>query len=385
MDSGIQTVHCHNDGDYFGDGLFWRDGSYPPYPDMDKYDKVIEDCHRAGIRVATYFSNKELHPSTPQYQQHGLDWGRMDFKGNLQHNMFSDKAEFGAQMCLRSGWLDGLKASIDRVLAKNPLDGVYYDWSVALLCCNPRHEHLKEGQSAAGHWDIDELLNLMEWTRRRVGPGGLVIIHNTSTPMFATENFADHIVCHEWGYSHWSGEGPNLDELPLEWELVGARPRGVIEYGQLSGASPRLHRLFALECLLTGEAPWPSSPEASALFPVLKPMGDVEGCRFADWRNHAVSIQGGRSGSAIYSRPGESWLVLGNLKDSAQEVRCAVHPDKLPYPLSSITTATLFPSGASLTNVNDSSPRTALDAQALAGSGVTVTIPPDSAVLVRVR
>ena len=70
-ESGIQTVHCHNDGDYYEDGLFWRDGAYPPYPDMDKYDKVIADCHAAGIRVATYFSNKELHPSTPEFQEHG--------------------------------------------------------------------------------------------------------------------------------------------------------------------------------------------------------------------------------------------------------------------------------------------------------------------------
>ena len=70
-ESGIQTVHCHNDGDYYDDGLFWRDGSYPPYPDMEKYDKVIADCHKAGIRTATYFSNKELHPSTTQFQQHG--------------------------------------------------------------------------------------------------------------------------------------------------------------------------------------------------------------------------------------------------------------------------------------------------------------------------
>ena len=45
---GIQTVHCHNDGDYYDDGLFWRDGSYPPYPDMDRYDKVIADCRQAG-------------------------------------------------------------------------------------------------------------------------------------------------------------------------------------------------------------------------------------------------------------------------------------------------------------------------------------------------
>ena len=123
--TGIQTVHCHNDGDYYDDGLFWRDGSYPPYPDMDKYDHVIEDCHKVGIRVATYFSNKELHPSTPQFQQHGADWGRMNRKGDLQHNFLKDKSEFGVQMCLHSGWLDALKSSIDRVLTNNPLDGVY--------------------------------------------------------------------------------------------------------------------------------------------------------------------------------------------------------------------------------------------------------------------
>ncbi len=70
-EKGIQTVHCHNDGDYYDDGLFWRDGSYPPYPDMDRYDKVLTDCRRVGIRTATYFSNKELHPSTKEFQEHG--------------------------------------------------------------------------------------------------------------------------------------------------------------------------------------------------------------------------------------------------------------------------------------------------------------------------
>jgi hypothetical protein len=96
----------------------------------------------------------------------------------------------------------------------------------------------------------------MEWTRRRVGPRGLVIIHNTTTPMFATENFADDIVANEWGYGKWSSQGPNLPELPLEWSLVGARPRGVISYGQLDANAPRrLHRLFALEALLAGVTP----------------------------------------------------------------------------------------------------------------------------------
>ncbi len=384
--TGIQTVHCHNDGDYYDDGLFWRDGSYPPYPDMDKYDQVISDCHKAGIRVATYFSNKELHPSTPQFQQHGTNWARMNLKGQLQHNVFKAKSEFGAQMCLRSGWLDALKASIDRVLTNHALDGVYYDWNVALLCCNPRHEGPQAVKSAAGHWDIDELLDLMEWTRQRVGPRGLVIIHNTTTPMFATENFADHIVANEWGYGKWSGQGPNLQDLPLEWSLVGARSRGVISYGQLDAKSPRrLHRLFALEALLAGVTLWPATPETFELFQVLKPIVALESCCFADWRNEAITLRGGRAGSAIYSQVGESWLVLGNLDESAQEVRCVLHPDKLPYPLPSVTRATLLPSGNTSTNVSDKAASLALDAKQLAGDGVTLTIPPDSAVLLHVR
>ena len=133
----------------------------------------------------------------------------------------------------------------------------------------------------------------MEWTRRRVGPRGLVIVHNTTTPMFATENFADDIVANEWGYGKWTGQGPSLQELPLEWSLVGARSRGVISYGQLDAQSPRrLHRVFALEALLAGVTPWPASPETFDLFPVLKPVGALETCRFADWRNEAVTVGG---------------------------------------------------------------------------------------------
>jgi hypothetical protein len=384
--NGLQSVHCHNDGDAFGDGLFWRDGSYPPYPDMDRYDKVIADCHKVGIRVGTYFSNKELHPSTEAFQQHGLEWGRMNRKGDLQHNAFNDKSEFGAQMCLRSGWLDYLKMSIDRVLTHHALDGVYYDWNVALLCCNPRHEHLKAGQAGAGHWDIDELLNLMEWTRQRVGPHGLVIVHDTGTPMFATENFADDVVAHEWGYGKWSGDGPDPQALPLEWSLVGARPRGVISYGMFDAQAPRhLHRLFALEALLAGVAPWPVGQEAFDLFPILKPIGKFEGYRFVDWRNHAVTLGGRRSGCCIYSRPDESWLVVGNLNAFTNDVRCVLHPEKLPYPLSTVTSATLFPSRDATSDVSSKAAPVALDARQLTGGGFKLTIPPEGALLLHVR
>lgn len=376
--TGIQDVHCHNDGDFYGDGLFWRDGVYPPYPDMDKYDDVITECHKAGIRVTTYFSNKELNPGAKVFQEHGSEWARMDQGGHLQHNAYNAKSEYGAQMCLRSGWLDYFKRSVDRVLSRHKLDGVYYDWNVALLCLNPQHEQRRAGQPAAGHWDIDELLDLMEWTRRRVGPHGLIIVHDTGAPMFATENFADDVVAHEWGYSKWTGRGPDLSDLPLEWSLVGARPRGVISYGMVDANAASLHRLFAVEALLSGVTPWPASPEAEALYPILNSIKGIPSCRFADWRNRAVTLGAPRFGAAIYSRLREAWIVIGNLDESARQVSVKLHPDKLPFPLASVGAAKIVPWHKENHPLLDISP------EELTAGGVSVNVPGQGAVLIHV-
>lgn len=380
-ETGYQTVHCHNDGDYYGDGLFWRDGSYPPYPDMNGYDKVLQECRKAGLGTATYFSNKELHPSTREFQEHGLEWGRMDRKGTLQHNFYRLTNEYGAQMCLRSGWLGFLKLSIDRVLKNHPLDGVYYDWNVALLCDNPLHEGKGTNAAAAqGHWDMDELLDLMEWTRQRVGSNGLVIVHNTTTPMYALENFADHVVATEWGYKKWTTRAPDLEELPLEWSLAGARSRGVISYGTLDSNAPRrLHRIFALEAFLGGVTPWPASVETFALLPLLKPLGNLERYRFADWRNQAVTLSDSRCASAIYSQPGEAYVLLANLDAEAKQVACVLHPEKLPHPLANVTAAIrLAPGAPADANAN-------WDVRQWMSEGIKISMPGDEAMVIRVR
>jgi hypothetical protein len=292
-------------------------------------------------------------------------------------NFYAPNKEFGAQMCLRSGWLDFLKFSIDRVLKNHPLDGVYYDWNVALTCYNPAHLSSpgKPG-GAAGHWDIDELLDLMEWTRKRVGPAGLVIIHNTTTPMYATENFADYVVGTEWGYGKWTDKAAELPDLPLEWSLAGAVPRGLISYGTIDAKAPkRLHKTFALEAFLGGMTPWPANDEALALAALLKPLGDVSTYRFADWRNVAVSLSKPHCASAVYSRPSEAYLLLANLEPTPREVTCVLHPDKLPYPLARTTSAAVLPDP----------PAQRLDVGRLTSDGVPVTIPGDSAILIRVQ
>jgi len=169
----------------------------------------------------------------------------------------------------------------------------------------------------------------------------LVIVHNTTTPMFAIENSADYVVATEWGYKKWTDRAPDLQDLPLEWSLAGAVPRGVISYGLLDQAAPRrLHRLFAIEAFLGGVTPWPASEETFALLPLLKPLGDIGNCRFADWRNQAVTLSHARCAAAVYSRPEEAFLLLANLDPSPREVTCVLYPEKLPYPLAKPTSAT---------------------------------------------
>ena len=71
------------------DGLFWRDGSYPPYPDMDRYDKVLEDCRRVGIRTATNFFETRNCTRVRRSFSSTASNGSQESAGNLQHNFFS--------------------------------------------------------------------------------------------------------------------------------------------------------------------------------------------------------------------------------------------------------------------------------------------------------
>ena len=386
-DSGIRTVHCHNDGDDLGDGLFWRDGSYPPYPpdEMKKFDRTIDLCHQNGIRVATYFSNKELHPTTQVYKDHAEEWGRKpDDTGRLHHNG-TTHGEYGAQMCLKSGWLETLEGNIDTVLKNHKLDGVYFDWNVALFCNNPLHvgksSNGVSGQtgtlalSPTGHWDMDELLDLMEWTRERVGPKGLIFVHNTMVPMFATENFADRVVGMEWGYGRLSRSVPPMQEMPLEWTFAGARSRGVIGYGSIDQSAPaRIRKVFALEALFAGVAPWPASEEAIALDKILVALGDLTNYKFEDWRNRAITLDNPDCISAVYSRGGEAWILLGNTSPEPRQVRLRISPGNLPVPLPSLGSVQRIEGGST----------SSLDASRAGNEGESIRIPADGAVLLRI-
>ena len=384
---GITTMRIHNDGDANGDGLYWRDGSYPPYPpaEMAKLSHVIDLCHKYGIKVAPYFSNHELNQAVPEFKAHGEEWGRkVDDQGDLRPNIF-----YGALMCLKSGWSDYFKVCVDRVLTNQPFDGVYYDWNLAMYCNNPLHvgqtTNGVDGSkglgalavSPTGHWDMDEFVALVEWTRKRVGPDGTLLLHNTLVPMFATENFANSVVGMEFTYGQLSVSMPKPAELPLEWNFAGARSRGVIGYGTIADNAPkRLRRDYALTALVTAVVPWPASDEYIEYYKILKPLGDLEQYQFEDWRSTAVKVDNTDCLTALYSRAGETYVLVANVGANPATVRCTVLPGNLPNPIATPTKAE---------QLDKQGTATPLNAATLTTTGETLTIPADDIVLVHLQ
>ncbi len=351
---------------------------------MKRMDEIIELCHKYGIIIVPYFSNYELHQSTEEFKKYGQEWGRIvDDQGNLRPNYY-----YGAHMCLKSGWLDFFKFSIDRVLKNHNFDGVYYDWNIAMFCNNPLHvgenDNGVSGEKGLGalaisptvHWDVDGLIDLMEWTRERVGRDGTVIVHNTLVPMFATENFSTQVLGMEFTYGKLSVSVPKPHEVPLEWNFAGARSRGVIGYGTVvRGAPERLFKLHAILSLVTSVTPWLANPEAIEVFKILKPLGDLEQYKFEDWRNNAVKLYGQDCTSAVYSRSGEAYVLLANFNSEPTKVICTIKPANLSYPLSSISSCGIVGEGESK----------GLDVKKIVSTGEKLTLPADSVLLLHIK
>ena len=199
--AGIDLMRIHNDGDPCGNGIFWRDGAYPPYPpeEMEKMDRCLALAKEYGISVVPYFSVKEFHPEASDYAECAEDWARIsDERAGLIING-TRNGIFGVQMCLASGWKQKRRNSIECALKNHAFNGVYYDWCTGLECVNIRH-------SSGRHWDNDLLLEHIEWSHSLAGKNGEVYLHLTHTPSLALENMASLVLTEESSFAELGPE-----------------------------------------------------------------------------------------------------------------------------------------------------------------------------------
>ena len=196
-DDGLKLLRLHDDGDYNGNGIFWRDAAYPPYPpaEMKKMDKSLADAAKAGVKVVPYFSVKEYHPDAAGFERDADSFARRVIPRERFLETFFGSTLFGMEMCLESGWYETRRETIETVLANHPFSGLYFDWCMGLECLNKAHNGGKR------HWDNDRLLRLMEWSCNRIGKDGKLYIHLTNTPSLAIENMADVVLTEESAYT----------------------------------------------------------------------------------------------------------------------------------------------------------------------------------------
>lgn len=226
-DAGVKLIRFHND--YRHDGPFWRDGLYPPYDEagMKELRRVMDTVHRHGMKIVPYVSVKEFHPEAPGFAENSRRWMHMAAPSVDMIHTFIWNGEFGGVMCLRSGWLEFRKKSIDIILSDLPWDGLYFDWTAAQPCCHPQH--------ARGPWhsDIDEFLDFLLYCRKRIGTDGTLFLHLSGLPYMVAENMADLVFINEDRMDVFPLPGrfpPQCNFLPVApRHLIGAAEAGTTQ------------------------------------------------------------------------------------------------------------------------------------------------------------
>ena len=380
---GVGTMTLHDDGDANHDGLYWRDGDWPPYPpeQMKKMAEVIENCHKSGLKTVPYFSNHELNYGTKEITTHGEEWGcKPDDQGTLRPNL-----NWGALMCLKLGWLDFFKLTVDRALKNYPFDGVYFDWNQALYCNNPLHVGKTSNGVSAASGLVAFGLPIGIGRGRTAGTHGVdPRACGTRGPGLRAQFDESHAgggkLCD--GGGAWMGLWPDFHgHAPARGFAPGMGHGGRAAAGgdRVRIACARCVRrrpaAFYLTALVTGVATWPASDGALELFKLLAPLGNLAKYQFQDCRNESVSLGSADCHAAVYSRPDEAWIVAANFQEVVSKVRCIVHPQALPHNLSEIATATIEGDGRS----------TKLDPAALTGAGQEIALPALGASLIHLR
>ena len=297
----VQLLRHHDDAPK-PSGVFWRDGSYPPYPPeiMQRMDASLEELHKHGIKVAPYFSLHEWHPESPMFSEKSEACKRtVNDKGQMVHNPMPI-GEFGAQMCLASEWEQLLKGHIDNLLSKHAFDGLYYDWTFALPCLNRAHRGYV-------HWDIEEFIRVMEWSRERVGPEGILYLHMSLEPFVVAENLATCVLVYE---SPAPGR-PTRDMFPAIAEFMKTCSHFVLTTGAQK-KDPRRYLMYALLSHVTTDAP---SGEFLKAYDTISAIDFTKYRQFADYLRSPAATSTSDVLSATYWNESEGLLLFANMSE----------------------------------------------------------------------
>lgn len=292
---GVSLLRLHDDSPQEG-GVFWRDGTYPPYPPerMRAMDACLADLAAHGIACTPYFSLHEISPETAGADATIAACKRtVDAAGTPLVN-HGPTGIWGVQLCLLSDWRETLKRNIDTVLAKHDFAGIYFDWTLAMPCTH-------RGHRPHAHWDIEGFIDVLQWTRNRIGPDGILYLHMSCEPFIMAENLATCVLMNEH-----AAPAPCAEQLPPNGESL----RNTSLLALWLGAPGDDARRAALHCLLgnAGQVPHP-----------IRQL-PVDLTRYRHFRGQTASPARTATGlgSAVWWNGDEALVVLANFGAAAQ-------------------------------------------------------------------
>jgi len=309
--AGVKLVRFHCD--YRDDAPFWRDGKYPPFDKtgMNELARMIDTCHRLGMKIVPYVSLKEFHPESPGYKRNRKAWTQKPFPSSDGIHTHVRKGEFGQVMCMESGWLAFRKRACDIMLDDLPWDGLYFDWCSPHGCMHPGHMPGKY------HTDTDGFFDFLFYARERVGPEGILLLHLSGLPYLVAENMMDLAII----YEDVQGVIPLPGEYPVQCDFFPVNQRCLI----LSPSDATNQRKVVMGGLLQGHPPLTQMPPRfGRSFPevVLKEM-ELFGCedlsRYRFRRSSDRPVATGRETvhASLHHRRGCALVYLGNFCDKA--------------------------------------------------------------------
>lgn len=299
---GVRLLRLHDDSPQPG-GVFWRDGAYPPYPPerMREMDACLADLRAHGIACTPYFSLHEISPETAGADAIISACRRTVDAGGTPLVNHGPSGIWGVQLCLLSDWRETLKQNIDTVLSRHDFSGIYFDWTLAMPCTHPGHRPY-------AHWDIEGFIDVLQWTRQRIGPDGILYLHMSCEPFIMAENMATCVLMNEH-----AAPAPCAELLPPNGESLRNTSLLALWCGS---PAPDEARRVTLHALLGNAG---ITPEPTVLLPGLGRLPDLT--RYRDFRGQTASPlrrPGGEAGSAVWWNENEALVVLANFSDRPQ-------------------------------------------------------------------
>ena len=200
-----------------------------PWETERQTKKIVEECHKRGIRVVPYFGYEmsSLNPLWSEYSEEVLDVGTTDLRKKGGWYRVPHQRDY--IVCYNSKWGDMFYEGVTKLIEKMDFDGVYLDGTIAPRpCCNQSHGcgyHDEKGELHVTYpfkGAREMIKKIYKFVESR---GGIVNTHLSSCMNAAALGFS-HLVLNGEDIQRTIQE-KGMDSVPLDYFIAEYTGRNI--------------------------------------------------------------------------------------------------------------------------------------------------------------